>query len=171
VVRTANVIPLAAPAQAERLARRRNSRDADLWNALDAVCDPEIPVLSLWDLGVLRDVRRDGDRVLVELTPTYSGCPAFEAMAHAVRDALGAIGHVDVRIVTRLAPAWTTDWLEPEARERLRGHGIAPPVSRVCCPNCGSDDTRLGSEFAATACLALYRCNACAEPFHHFKVI
>ena len=167
----ANVIPLVTPTQAERIARRRNSPDADLWDALDSVCDPEIPVLSLWDLGVLRDVRREAACVTVELTPTYSGCPAFEAMSNAVREALAVAGHHNVRVVTRLAPAWTTDWLEPTALERLRGHGIAPPEASVRCPNCGASDTVIVSEFAATACLALYRCNSCAEPFHHFKTI
>jgi ring-1,2-phenylacetyl-CoA epoxidase subunit PaaD len=171
VVKADSVIPLVAPAQAERLARRRNATERALWDVLDGVYDPEIPVLSLWDLGVLRDVRRDGEYVTVELTPTYSGCPAFEAMADAVRAALASAGHRDVRIVTRLAPAWTTDWLDAAARERLRQHGIAPPERGVRCPQCGATDTRLASEFAATACLALYRCNECAEPFHLFKAI
>jgi ring-1,2-phenylacetyl-CoA epoxidase subunit PaaD len=135
------------------------------------VTDPEIPVLSLWDLGVLHDVRRSAGRVIVELTPTYSGCPAFEAMTAAVRETLLEAGFDAVDVVTRLAPAWTTDWLDASARAKLVAHGIAPPDAVVVCPNCGSQATRLVSEFAATACMALYRCTQCAEPFHRFKAI
>lgn len=168
---TAATIPLVPAAWAERSARRSASPDADLWAVLDTVRDPEIPVLSLWALGVLRDVRREGDVVVVELTPTYSGCPAFEVMQADVRSALGAAGHRDVRIAVRLAPAWTTEWLDSAARASLREHGIAPPDNAVRCPNCDSETSHVIAEHAATACLALYRCDACREPFHRFKAI
>jgi ring-1,2-phenylacetyl-CoA epoxidase subunit PaaD len=171
VVSAVTRIPLVAAGLAERRARRRASADADLYALLDGVVDPEIPVLSLWELGVLHDVRRDAGRVVVELTPTYSGCPAFEAMVAAVRETLLYAGFVDVDVRTRLSPAWTSDWLDATARARLAEHGIAPPGREVRCPRCGATSTRLVSEFAATACLALHRCERCEEPFHRFKPI
>lgn len=168
---TGATITLVPAAWAERSARRLESPDADLWEVLDSVHDPEIPVLSLWALGVLRDVRREAGVVVVELTPTYSGCPAFEVMQADVRAALCAAGHRDVRVDIRLAPPWTTDWLDAAARARLQEHNIAPPDDTVACPNCGAGTTRVVAEHASTACLALYRCDACREPFHHFKAI
>jgi len=164
-------IPAIAPAQAERLARRWSSTDGDLWELLDDVVDPEIPALSLWDLGVLRDVRREGNVIRVVITPTYSGCPAMEAMTAAIRGRLSVAGFRDVVIDRQLAPAWTTDWLDSGARARLRRDGIAPPELEVCCPQCGATDTRVVSEFGSTACKALVRCAQCGETFHHFKRI
>ena len=162
-------IPLQAAAYAERAAMRARSPDADLYDLLDGVVDPEVPVLSLWELGVLCEVRRDGACVRVTLTPTYSGCPAFEAMQQAVRAALTAAGEPNVVIETRLAPPWCSDWLAPSAREKLRAHGVAPPTDDVRCPRCGAAETRVVAEFGATACQALRRCVACGEPFPHFK--
>ena len=153
------------------------------WEALARVADPEIPVISVTELGIVRDVRADGDTVAVVVTPTYSGCPATELIAQEIVSALKAAGAADVRVRTQLAPAWTTDWIDAAARERLRAYGIVPPGERsvsdtqpigfvprrLACPRCGSTDTERLSQFGATACKALYRCRACAEPFEYFK--
>jgi ring-1,2-phenylacetyl-CoA epoxidase subunit PaaD len=153
------------------------------WRALAGVPDPEIPVLSIVDLGIVRAIESADDGALdVTLTPTYSGCPATEVIEASVRDALAPLG--EVRIRRRLAPAWTTDWISDDGRRRLREYGIAPPGAsagastgatirvvprRVACPRCGSADTERLSAFGATACKSLYRCLACREPFEHFK--
>ena len=156
------------------------------WAVLDTVLDPEVPVLSLRDLGIVRDVIAsrdpDGDDAIeVVLTPTYSGCPATEVIAQSVRDALAAAGCTQVTVTQRRAPAWTTDWISDEGRRKLRQYGIAPPgrvetaiqirPRGVDCPRCGSHDTERLSAFGATACKALYRCLACREPFEHFKAL
>ena len=153
---------------------------ARAWAAAAAVCDPELPVLTIADLGVLRDVSIAGDAVEVALTPTYSGCPAMAAIAIDVELALARAGFAIVRIRTVLSPAWTTDWLSTEGRQKLIAAGIAPPqlgasrgalfgVDQVSCPRCGSVETELLSAFGSTACKALRRCIACREPFDHFK--
>jgi ring-1,2-phenylacetyl-CoA epoxidase subunit PaaD len=152
------------------------------WAILDRVPDPEIPVISVTELGIVRDVRSDEGGLEVVVTPTYSGCPATEAIERSIREALSAAGARTVRVRQRLAPAWTTDWIAADARERLREYGIAPPgereaaaerplsfVPRVPCPRCGSADTERLSQFGATACKALYRCRTCREPFEYFK--
>jgi ring-1,2-phenylacetyl-CoA epoxidase subunit PaaD len=155
-------------ARADRLRARRDARDPALWTLLDDVMDPEVPVLSLWELGVLQDVYRDGSTVVVVMTPTYSGCPAMEAMEVAVRARLRDEGFADVRIERRLSPAWTTDWLSNDARRALVAHGIAAPGA-IECPQCGSASVSLIAQFGSTACKALYRCNDCSEPFDVFK--
>jgi len=154
------------------------------WAALDAVPDPEVPVLSVRDLGIVRDVRAAADGgVEVVLTPTYSGCPATEVIAASVRDAIVAAGLGPVTVTQQLAPAWTTDWISDDGRRKLRQYGIAPPGAAsdantirfrprgIECPRCGSAETERLSAFGATACKALYRCLACREPFEHFKPI
>jgi len=167
---------------AEMLADERSRADpelAALWKLLENVRDPEIPVLSLSDLGILRGVHREGDRVRVVITPTYSGCPAMRAIEDEVRATLAAAGHAEVAVETRLSPAWTTAWIAAEGRAKLRAYGIAPPVAgtadeglpEVECPQCGSRDTRCISEFGSTACKALYQCQACREPFDYFKCL
>ncbi|GGE97481.1 phenylacetate-CoA oxygenase subunit PaaJ [Stappia taiwanensis] len=145
------------------------------------VPDPEVPVLTIADLGVLRDVRvQEGGVVEVDITPTYTGCPAMAVFTMDIETALLAAGFSSVRINTVLSPAWTTDWLSAEAREKLRAYGIAPPAGKasrralfgddqVACPRCGSLETEKVSEFGSTACKALWRCRACAEPFDYFK--
>jgi ring-1,2-phenylacetyl-CoA epoxidase subunit PaaD len=159
-----------------------------IWAALAAVPDPEIPVISVVDLGIVRDVAWRGEELVVTLTPTYSGCPATEVIAADVAAALAAAGVPGARIETRLAPAWTTDWLAPSARKRLAEYGIAPPGLRaavqtidvtglrlramappVPCPRCGSTRTRELSRFGATPCKAQHRCEDCLEPFDYFK--
>jgi len=161
-------IDTVTPARAARLRARRDAREPDLWALLDDVMDPEVPVLSLWELGVLQDVARDADGVVVVMTPTYSGCPAMEAMEAAVRARLHAAGHANVRIVRRLSPAWTTDWLSRDARRALVAYGIAAPGA-LECPQCGSTHVTLIAQFGSTACKALYRCDNCREPFDVFK--
>jgi ring-1,2-phenylacetyl-CoA epoxidase subunit PaaD len=159
------------------------SRVQAAWRRLAGVLDPEVPVLSVLDLGIVRSVEEADDGTLdVVLTPTYSGCPAVEVIEASVRDALAPLGAV--RVQRRLAPAWTTDWISDEGQRKLREYGIAPPGRRgdaapvrvvprqsVACPRCGSAHTERLSAFGATACKALWRCLACREPFEHFKPI
>ena len=140
---------------------------------LSDVADPEIPVLTIMDLGIVRDVDCD-DGVTVSLTPTYSGCPATEAIEASVRAALQERGVADVTIKRVLSPPWTTDWISEDGRNKLRIYGIAPPERRdrpVACPRCDSDNTEVVSEFGSTACKASYRCCDCLEPFEYFKCL
>jgi ring-1,2-phenylacetyl-CoA epoxidase subunit PaaD len=161
-------IDVITTARAGRLAVRRNASEPALWDLLDDVVDPEVPVLSLWELGVLQDVRREGDDVVVVTTPTYAGCPAMDDMERALRERLAAAGHGRVRVVRRLSPAWTTDWLSADARRKLVEYGIAAPHAFVC-PQCASARVSRIAEFGSTACKALYRCDDCGEPFDVFK--
>jgi len=149
------------------------------------VVDPEIPVLTIEDLGILRDVAERGDRVRVDLTPTYSGCPAIDAMRDDVRSALQGAGYRDVEVRMVLSPAWTTDWMSEDGKRKLREYGIAAPNGRapvhgggrtvlrmaVKCPRCDSLDTRELARFGSTSCKALYECRSCLEPFDFFKVL
>lgn len=152
---------------------------------LDSVKDPEVPVVSVVELGIVRGVSVNDARVAITITPTYSGCPAMREIEQDIRAALSGEGITDVTIETVHAPAWTTDWIGEGAREKLRQYGIAPPgeVERgglialtrrreaVACPRCGSRNTELRSEFGSTACKAIHVCNACGEPFDEFKAI
>jgi ring-1,2-phenylacetyl-CoA epoxidase subunit PaaD len=157
--------------------------ESPAWKIAADVLDPELPVVTIADLGILRDVAEDDQgRVHVQITPTYSGCPAMETIRTDLVDALTNAGyqHVDVEFV--LAPAWTTDWMTDAARAKLTAYGIAPPGPRpgggpvaleltVRCPQCGSTDTRESSRFGSTACKSLWVCRSCREPFDHFKAI
>lgn len=142
---------------------------------LETVPDPEIPAVSIVDLGILRDVSWENGKAVVAITPTYTGCPATAAIEHAVRSALDEADLAQVAIRTVLAPAWSTDMITPTGREKLRAYGIAPPDSAAPanapapCPRCGSADTREVSRFGSTPCKALWQCNACREPFDRFK--
>ncbi|MDO4775931.1 MAG: 1,2-phenylacetyl-CoA epoxidase subunit PaaD [Cardiobacteriaceae bacterium] len=138
---------------------------------LATVPDPEVPVLTLDDLGIIRDVAIDGDDIVVTLTPTYMGCPATFAIRKMVSDALVEAGYPRPVLKEQLSPAWTTDWISDDAKARLRAYGIAPPAgdSPKDCPLCGSANTQLVSRFGSTACKALYRCGDCGEPFEYFK--
>jgi ring-1,2-phenylacetyl-CoA epoxidase subunit PaaD len=144
--------------------------------------DPEVPVLSVTELGIVREVAIDGERVTVTVTPTYSGCPAMQVIEDEILAALDDAGFHAAVVRTVYQPAWTTDWIPPEAREKLRAYGIAPPAATssrralfgddgVACPRCGSERTQKISEFGSTACKSLWRCLACREPFDHFKCI
>jgi ring-1,2-phenylacetyl-CoA epoxidase subunit PaaD len=152
-----------------------------------AVPDPELPMVTLADLGILRDVAAEGGRLVVTITPTYSGCPALREIAHDLRYRLGRAGFADVTVRTELAPAWSSDWITAEGRGKLRAAGIAPPAAAprgpvpltltttrrepVGCPRCGSPDTTQTAAFSGTACKALFRCEACREPFEYVKAI
>ena len=156
------------------------------WSALEPLTDPEIPVITLRELGILRDVRETEDGLEVVITPTYSGCPAMSQIEDDVRAALEQAG-IAAQVVTRLAPAWTTDWMSEEGKEKLRAYGIAPPHQTrpdvsvvkfmlrppadepIACPQCGSKHTVVSSQFGSTACKALYKCLDCQEPFDYFK--
>jgi ring-1,2-phenylacetyl-CoA epoxidase subunit PaaD len=150
-------------------------REQLIWALLAEVPDPEIPVLSIVDLGIVRHVRPDRNgRLHVGLTPTYSGCPATEVIRVAVRAALDAGGYVDAVLEEVLSPPWTSEWLTSAARAKLSAFGIAPPewqAPRVTCPRCGSRASERVSEFGSTPCKAHYRCSACQEPFDYFKCL
>jgi ring-1,2-phenylacetyl-CoA epoxidase subunit PaaD len=150
------------------------------WDAAARVVDPEIPVLTIADLGVLREVNVSDGHVEVAITPTYSGCPAMNMIALEIELALEREGFSRPKIRTVLSPAWTTDWMSEDGRRKLKEYGIAPPqpsgsrralfgVQEVACPQCGSGDTELLSEFGSTSCKALWRCKNCREPFDYFK--
>ena len=151
--------------------------------AVEQVCDPEIPVLTIADLGVLRSVESAPDAAIeVTITPTYSGCPAMDVIGFEVKAALIKAGIDNARVRQVLSPAWTTDWMSEAGKAKLRVYGIAPPAARasrralfgeesVACPHCGSQETAKISEFGSTACKALWRCTACREPFDYFKCI
>jgi len=154
------------------------------WDVAATVVDPEIPVLTIEDLGVLRSVEEFGDEVRVQLTPTYSGCPAIDAMRDDVTAALHDAGFARVRVTMTLSPAWTTDWMSEDGKRKLREYGIAAPNGRaavhgervtlrmaVKCPRCDSLDTRELARFGSTSCKALYECRSCLEPFDFFKVL
>lgn len=150
---------------------------------LEQVTDPELPVLSVIDLGIVRDVITDAEKTEIIITPTYSGCPAMDVISMQIRMLLLEHGFKDIKITTRLSPAWTTEWMSESGKEKLKAYGIAPPnpVQSVCdvklfaeqeavqCPHCQSYNTVMISQFGSTACKALYRCRQCLEPFDYFK--
>ncbi len=140
---------------------------AAIWAVLEGVMDPEIPVVSVVDLGIVRAVAPDK----VTITPTYSGCPATDVIERTIREELDAAGMRDVTIETTLSPPWTTDWISERGKEALRRYGIAPPdlAKEVACPQCGSTDTEEVSRFGSTPCKAQWRCKSCLEPFDRFK--
>jgi len=154
-----------------------------IWNILKAVPDPEVPVLTVQDLGIIRDIHLHDDEVEVVITPTYSGCPAMDMIATNIRLALLENGFKNIKVTTVLSPAWTTDWMSEEGKQKLKAYGIAPPnpKQQVCnnelfapheivqCPRCDSYHTHRISEFGSTACKALYQCDECSEPFDYFK--
>ena len=176
---------VAAPSRAEEGTRTRLER---AWDVLRGVNDPEVPVISVVDLGIVRDVIVDDGGLVVAVTPTYSGCPATEAIEASIVAALDAAGLGPTRIRIERAPAWTSDWISADGRAKLHAYGIAPPgpvdrdaalplrfVARppapLACPRCASTNTERLAAFGATACKALWRCRACGEPFEHFKPI
>ena len=188
-----NPVPQAVPALADP-ATSQARLDA-IRVLVSAIPDPEIPVVTLEDLGILRAVRMDDDRPTVVLTPTYTGCPATEAIQASVRSVLDDAGFADAQVITELSPPWTTDWIGPDARRKLKAYGIAPPAclagapramavaavalpmpgratqvaDPVCCPRCGDARVEQVSRWGSTPCKAHYRCLACREPFDYFK--
>lgn len=158
--------------------------DKQVYTWLDDVKDPEIPVLSITDMGVIRNVELQDQKVCVTITPTYSGCPAMKEIEDEIIKCLNGYGVKDVDVITTLTPAWTTDWLTENGRQKLEEYGIAPPVEgtvdkntlfaetkKVRCPQCKSENTEMVSQFGSTACKAFYKCNDCLEPFDYFKCI
>jgi len=159
---------------------KENITTDSIWNLMEDIYDPEIPVLSIIDLGIIRDVQIDNDNIEVFITPTYSGCPAMDVISLNIRMSLLQNGFTNIKITQQLSPAWTTDWMTPQGKEKLKAYGIAPPVEKsfdqkyleelkVECPLCHSKNTKVISQFGSTACKALYQCNDCLEPFDYFK--
>lgn len=161
---------------------RLMATESEIWQWLEQVPDPEIPVLSVVDLGIIRSVSTDGQKTIVTITPTYSGCPAMQTIAINIRAVLEEHQVPGVEILTVLSPAWTTDWLSESGRKKLEAYGIAPPVESsqnkrslfsenapVPCPRCHSTHTIMISQFGSTACKSLYQCKDCLEPFDYFK--
>jgi ring-1,2-phenylacetyl-CoA epoxidase subunit PaaD len=154
-----------------------------IWQILSTVTDPEVPVLTILDLGIVRDIKLNGDEVEVIITPTYTGCPAMDMISMNIRLALIENGFAKIKITNVLSPAWTTDWMSEEGKQKLKEYGIAPPKGseryqrsapfandeNIECPQCNSTNTKLISQFGSTACKALYQCNDCKEPFDYFK--
>lgn len=147
-----------------------------LFEFLEEIKDPEVPVLSIIDLGLVRDIQLQDDELCITITSTYSGCPAMDMIAANIRIQLATLGFKKVKVIMAISPPWTTDWMSEEGKRKLHQYGIAPPDKRfaiphdgVECPHCGSNHTRLISEFGSTACKALYQCNECKEPFDFFK--
>ena len=179
-----DVIPTISTALHEKIQRRNRSEFSEIWSMLDVVCDPEIPVLSVWDIGILQDIEYEDGKYQIIITPTYSGCPAVDAIREDIATELENNNVLNFEIKTRLSPAWTTDCMTVEGNDKLREYGIAPPVDvpngcalhitptqNVLCPNCRSRNTQIISEFGSTACKALFKCNDCYEPFDFFKCI
>ena len=154
---------------------------AKVWQLLEQVCDPEVPVLTVLDLGLVRAVNETAEGLEVVITPTYSGCPAMNVIEVNIKSVLQDNGFDQVKVSTILSPAWTTDWMSENGKEKLRAYGIAPPVGSVDksdlfvdekvvpCPQCNSKNTAMISQFGSTACKSLYRCKDCLEPFDYFK--
>jgi ring-1,2-phenylacetyl-CoA epoxidase subunit PaaD len=163
------------------------TREGEIREMLRSVKDPEIPMIDIVELGIVRDVVLDGDAVRVDITPTYSGCPAMQVIEREIGDTLRTHGFTDVNVRTVYSPAWTTDWISDETKEKFREYGIAPPrgaresggiaelvsIRRAqpttVCPFCGSSNTERKSEFGSTACKSIHYCNSCHQPFDHFK--
>jgi ring-1,2-phenylacetyl-CoA epoxidase subunit PaaD len=159
------------------------TKKSEIYNLLEQVPDPEVPVLTIIDLGIVRDVNINDDGIEVVITPTYSGCPAMDMIAVNIKAIMQENGYENVSIKLVLSPAWTTDWMSESGKAKLKAYGIAPPVGAtsdkrlllggeerlVCCPLCDSNNTRLISQFGSTACKSLYQCKDCLEPFDYFK--
>lgn len=145
----------------------------DLWALLEQVPDPEIPIINLVELGVVRDIKReDPDKIIVTVTPTYTGCPAKKLFNDLILEKLQENGYDNVEIITQIHPVWTTDWLSEETKAKMYKDGIAPPTMNdtiVKCPHCGSENTTPISRYGSTPCQALYKCSDCMEPFSYFK--
>ncbi len=160
-----------------------DTKKQDILKLLETVYDPEVPVLSIVDLGIVRDIHTEKDPIEIIITPTYSGCPAMDMIRMNIRLRLVEHGYSNITITNTLTPAWTTDWMSEKAHEKLKAYGIAPPAvkQQVCdtlhfheeeaiqCPLCRSYNTRMISRFGSTACKAIYQCNNCSEPFDYFK--
>ena len=154
--------------------------ETDIWQALSEVVDPEIPVVSLVEMGIIREINIQGEQVEVTITPTFSGCPALQVMQHNIKQRLHDLGVTEVAVSTQLSPAWTTDWMNDSARAKLKAFGLAPPgihhgnvalalFDPVACPYCGSENTSLRNSWGTTPCRMIFFCNQCQQPFERFK--
>lgn len=153
----------------------------DIYKILEKVPDPEIPVLTIQDLGIIRDVKINDNQIEVIITPTYSGCPAMDMIEVNIKSALQEAGHDNIKITTVLSPPWTTDWMSEDGKQKLKEYGIAPPIGSVSkaallgeeanieCPQCSSTNTKMISQFGSTPCKSLFKCLDCLEPFDYFK--
>ncbi len=171
MVETATVIPTVTPEYAKRLAFRNNAPHQKVWDCLDLVFDPELPGLTIWDLGILQDVQFDNGIYTIVITLTYSGCPAVDMITQDIKKELAAEDIHQVKVKLSLTPIWTTEMMSPAGKQHLRSINIAPPEENnvVCCPQCNSNNTKLISQFGSTACKAFYQCNECQESFDYFK--
>ncbi len=158
------------------MVKENNILIKQVWTLLEQVSDPEVPVLSILDLGIVRDVKITGDEVEITITPTYSGCPAMDAISMDIKLKLIENEYKNIKITSVLTPVWTTDWMTEAGKKKLEEYGIAPPKRSFndedempSCPQCKSTNTKLLSQFGSTACKALYQCNDCKEPFDYFK--
>lgn len=152
-----------------------------MWKIIQDIPDPEIPVISIGELGMVRDISKLNSGWLVKFTPTYSGCPATEMIIEDIQQRLNSEGFENIQVEVQLEPAWTTDWMQETSKRKLREYGIAPPDRKACmhtainsqpnCPHCGSESTKMVSEFGSTACKAHFKCTSCLEPFDYFKCI
>jgi ring-1,2-phenylacetyl-CoA epoxidase subunit PaaD len=147
-----------------------------IWQVLETVCDPEVPVLTIIDLGIVREIKINDKEVEVIITPTYTGCPAMDMITMDIKMKLLESDYQKIKVTSVLSPAWTTDWMSEAGKKKLRAYGIAAPNKKIIiphdgveCPQCNSNNTKLLSEFGSTACKALYQCNDCKEPFDYFK--
>lgn len=176
-------MPKATPM--EEISKNETSiTEEQLWTWMEEVSDPEIPVLTVVDLGIVREIEVKGDAVTVRITPTYSGCPAMNEIEQNIRQKLTQEGLENVKVETVLSPPWTTDWMTENGKKKLKEYGIAPPQGssadksvlfgkprEIQCPHCGSKNTEMVSQFGSTACKSLYKCKDCQEPFDYFKCI
>ena len=162
------LIPLADESVFVRQQVRKRSPFKFLYDVLDTVSDPELPILSIWEMGILQDIEVGGGSIVVVITPTYSGCPAMSVIEADIVQALQQSGFANVFVQLRLTPVWTTDWMSAGAQKRLIEFGVSAP-GELCCPQCESHDVELVSEFGSTACKALYRCSTCLETFDYIK--
>ena len=149
----------------------QNGNKKYIWELLNTIPDPEVPVISVVELGVIREVKFENNSYTISITPTYSGCPAVKTFMDDIKICLKKNGIQNFQLKLVYSPAWTTDWMTDKTKEKLKKYGIAPPSNTVICPQCDSQETELISEFGATACKALYKCSDCLEPFEFFKCI
>jgi ring-1,2-phenylacetyl-CoA epoxidase subunit PaaD len=165
------IIPTLNPIYAKRSAYRNDSKFVEIWQLLDCVYDPELPGLTIWDLGILQDIKLIDNVWQIDVTPTYSGCPAVETIIQDIKIAMGNAGYEKVKVNVVLAPAWSTEMMSPAGKAHLKSIHIAPPndLDLVSCPVCESSNTQVVSQFGSTACKALYQCKDCLEHFDYFK--
>ena len=165
------IIPTLSPEFAKRRAYRNDSPHKKIWDILDNVFDPELPGLTIWDLGILQDIRLDEDEYTIAVTPTYSGCPAVDQINSDIKTELAKFDFNKIKVEVTLSPAWSTEMMSPQGKAHLKSINIAPPDEndKVICPICDSDNTQVISQFGSTACKSLYQCKDCSEAFDYFK--